>query len=67
VFKYGSCAKTSGNGPVKSLCDKSLKEKELASLGINILVDDKLRNISLSKEKLLDIKFHKYALQSSKS
>jgi hypothetical protein len=48
VFKCGSCAKKSGKGPVKSLCDKSLKEKELASLGIKILIDDKLRNITLA-------------------
>jgi hypothetical protein len=48
VFKYGSCAKTSGNGPVKSLYDKSLTEKELASSGIKILEDGKLRNITLA-------------------
>ena len=43
VFKFGSCAKNSGSGPVKLLYDKSLKEELSRSLE-NIYRNVKLKN-----------------------
>ena len=43
LYKFGSCAKNSGSGPVKSLYDKSLKE-ELARSLENIYRNVKLKN-----------------------